>query len=200
MKKPNYLVIGIIALILTMVTYSCSSYNGLVDLDTEVEKTWNNVETQYQRRGDLIENLAKTTMKSAEVEKSILSDVISARTAAKEIKLTPDQLTPENLQKFQQAQDNLNSAYSRSINVLFERYPDLKSMENFAKLNDEIAGTENRISTARTDFNEAIMRYNKKVRRFPSNIFANIFGFDKKDGFKADEGNEKAPDMSEILK
>jgi LemA protein len=73
-------------------------------------------------------------------------------------------------------------------------------MENFAKLNDEIAGTENRISTARTDFNEAIMRYNKKVRRFPSNIFANIFGFDKKDGFKADEGNEKAPDMSEILK
>ena len=178
-----------------MVTYSCSSYNGLVDLDTEVEKTWNNVETQYQRRGDLIENLAKTTMKSAEVEKSILSDVISARTAAKEIKLTP-----ENLQKFQQAQDNLNSAYSRSINVLFERYPDLKSMENFAKLNDEIAGTENRISTARTDFNEAIMRYNKKVRRFPSNIFANIFGFEKKDGFKADEGNEKAPDMSEILK
>jgi len=195
MKKPNYLVIGIIALIFTMVTYSCSSYNGLVDLDTEVEKTWNNVETQYQRRGDLIENLAKTTMKSAEVEKSILSDVISARTAAKEIKLTP-----ENLQKFQQAQDNLNSAYSRSINVLFERYPDLKSMENFAKLNDEIAGTENRISTARTDFNEAIMRYNKKVRRFPSNIFANIFGFEKKDGFKADEGNEKAPDMSEILK
>jgi LemA protein len=200
MKKSNYLVIGIIALIFTMVTYSCSSYNGLVDLDTEVEKTWNNVETQYQRRGDLIENLAKTTMKSAEVEKGILSDVISARTAAKEIKLTPDQLTPENLQKFQKAQDNLNSAYSRSINVLFERYPDLKSMENFAKLNDEIAGTENRISTARTDFNDAIMRYNKKVRRFPSNIFANVFGFEKKDGFKADEGNEKAPDMSEILK
>jgi LemA protein len=200
MKKPNYLVIGIIALIFTMVTYSCSSYNGLVDLDTEVENTWNNVETQYQRRGDLIENLAKTTMKSAEVEKSILSEVISARTAAKEIKLTSDQLTPENLQKFQKAQDNLNSAYSRSINVLFERYPDLKSMQNFAKLNDEISGTENRISTARTDFNEAIMKYNKKVRRFPSNIFANIFGFEKKEGFKADEGNEKAPDMSEILK
>jgi LemA protein len=200
MKKPNYLVIGIIALIFTMVTYSCSSYNGLVDLDTEVENTWNNVETQYQRRGDLIENLAKTTMKSAEVEKSILSEVISARTAAKEIKLTSDQLTPENLQKFQKAQDNLNSAYSRSINVLFERYPDLKSMQNFAKLNDEISGTENRISTARTDFNEAIMKYNKKVRRFPSNIFANIFGFEKKEGFKADEGNEKGPDMSEILK
>lgn len=199
MKKPNYFTIGIIALIFTVITYSCSSYNRLVDLDTEVEKTWNNVETQYQRRGDLIENLAKTTLKSAEVEKSILTDVISARSAAKELKLSADELTPENLQKFQMVQENLNNAYKRSINVLFERYPDLKSIQNFAKLNDEISGTENRISTARTDFNESIMNYNKKVRRFPSNLFANIFGFEKKEGFKADEGNEKAPDMGEIL-
>jgi LemA protein len=173
----------------------CSTYNGLVNYDEEVDKSWNNVETQYQRRSDLILNLAKTVMKAADTEKEILQGVIEARSAASSIKLDASNLTKENLAKFDAAQSNMMSR----LNFLVERYPQLQSIPQFAKLNDEIAGTENRISTARSDFNEVVANYNKRVRKFPNVIFAGMFGFGRKIGFSSDQGAEKAPDMDDVF-
>jgi LemA protein len=195
MKKSTLALFSVLGIIVLFFGMGCSTYNGLVNYDEEVDKSWNNVETQYQRRSDLILNLAKTVMKAADTEKEILQGVIEARSAASSIKLDASNLTKENLAKFDAAQSNMMSR----LNFLVERYPQLQSIPQFAKLNDEIAGTENRISTARSDFNEVVANYNKRVRKFPNVIFAGMFGFERKTGFSSDQGAEKAPDMDDVF-
>lgn len=195
MKKSTLALFSVLGIIVLFFGMGCSTYNGLVNYDEEVDKSWNNVETQYQRRSDLILNLAKTVMKAADTEKEILQGVIEARSAASSIKLDASNLTKENLAKFDAAQSNMMSR----LNFLVERYPQLQSIPQFAKLNDEIAGTENRISTARSDFNEVVANYNKRVRKFPNVIFAGMFGFERKTGFSSEQGAEKAPDMGDVF-
>ena len=198
MKRTGIITLAIIAFLgLILFGTGCNAYNGLVDLDEEVSKSWKNVEAQYQRRADLIKNLAETIVKATESEKDILSSVVEARSKATGVTLDGDDLTPEKIKQFEAAQQNMSGALSRLMLVV-ERYPDLKSIDQFNKLNDELSGTENRISTARIDFNEMVAKYNKKVRRFPSNIFAGMFGFEKKVGFESKTGADEAPDLSDI--
>jgi len=198
MKKSGIITLAIIAFFgLVLFGTGCNAYNGLVDLDEEVSKSWKNVEAQYQRRADLIKNLATTVLEGKKSEKDILTSVIEARSKATSVTLDGDNITPEQIRQFESAQKNMSGAFSKLMLVV-ERYPELKSIEGFQKLNDELSGTENRISTARIDFNELVAKYNKKVRRFPSNIFAGMFGFEKKVGFEAKTGSENAPDLGEI--
>ncbi len=172
--------------------YGCSSYNGLVQKDNDVEKTWANVQTQYQRRADLIPNLVRTVQGVANFEKSTLESVIQARASATSIKLTADQLTPENIKKFQAAQDQLGGSLSRLLAVS-ENYPQLRATQNFSELQAQLEGTENRITVARTDFNGIVGNYNQAVRSFPNNIFAGIFGFARKGFFEASAAAQNAP-------
>lgn len=169
----------------------------MISKDEDVEKAWNDVETQYQRRGDLILNLAKTVVKAAKTEENILKEVVSARASATSMNIDASKLNADNIKQFEAAQSKLNGTLSRLM-VVVEKYPDLKSIPQFAKLNDEIAGTENRISTARTDFNKSVATYNKSVRSFPNNILAGFFGFEKRSGFSAAEGMENAPNLDAI--
>jgi LemA protein len=192
-KYIKWLIFG--GVILVLFFWIIGSYNGLVNKDVDVQKAWSNVETQYQRRSDLIVNIVKIAMKASKVENKILRDVIEARNNANSIKVDPSKLSEESINKFAMAQNQVKS----SFNVVVEQYPDLKSIPQFAKIQDEIAGTENRVGTARTDFNAAVSDYNKSVRSFPSNIFAGIFGFQQKATFKADEGTDKAPNLDEVL-
>ena len=198
MKKSVLALFSVPGIICLFFGMGCSTYNGLVNYDEEVDKSWNNVETQYQRRSDLILNLAKTVMKAADTEKEILQGVIEARSAASSIKLDASKLNAENMAKFEAAQSKLSGSLSRLMLVV-ERYPQLQSIPQFAKLNDEIAGTENRISTARSDFNEVVANYNKRVRKFPNVIFAGMLGFERKTGFSSEQGADKAPDMDDVF-
>ncbi len=192
-KYIKWLIFG--GVILVLFFWIIGSYNGLVNKDVDVQKAWSNLETQYQRRSDLIVNIVKIAMKASKVENKILRDVIEARNNANSIKVDPTKLSEESINKFAMAQNQVKS----SFNVVVEQYPDLKSIPQFAKIQDEIAGTENRVGTSRTDFNAAVSDYNKSVRKFPSNIFAGIFGFQQKATFKADEGTDKAPNLDEVL-
>jgi LemA protein len=182
-----FIVIAVVALLA-----GCSSYNGLVDKDTAVEKSWANVQTQYQRRADLIPNLVKTVQGAANFEKSTLQSVIQARANATGINLNADQLTPENIQKFQAAQDQLSGSLSRLLAVA-ESYPQLKATQNFSELQAQLEGTENRIAVARNDFNGVATEYNRSVRSFPNNIFAGVFGFARKGLFEASQAAQSAP-------
>lgn len=170
---------------------SCS-YNSLVGLDEGVNKSWADVEAAYQRRADLIGNLVETVKGEAKFEKETLTAVIEARSKATSIQLKADEITPENMEKFQQAQSQLSGALSRLIAVS-ENYPNLKATQGFENLMNELEGTENRINVARRDYNAAVQSYNTQVRSFPANITANIFGFKTRAPFKADPGSEKAP-------
>lgn len=190
MKKLGTL--GIVGLLLLLVMYGCNSYNGLVEKDNNVDKLWANVQTQYQRRADLIGNLVKTVQGAADFERGTLTDVIEARAKATSIQLSADELTPENLQKFQAAQDQLGGALSRLL-VAVERYPDLKANQNFLELQAQLEGTENRIAVARNDFNTGVGDYNLAVRQFPMNIFAGMFGFERRAFFEATEAAQAAP-------
>ncbi len=172
--------------------YGCSSYNGLVDKDTNVDNAWSKVQTQYQRRADLIPNLVKTVQGAANFEKSTLQSVIQARANATGINLNADQLTPENIQKFQAAQDQLSGSLSRLLAVA-ESYPQLKATQNFSELQAQLEGTENRITVARDDFNNTATAYNKSVRSFPNSLFAGVFGFGRKGLFEASQGAQTAP-------
>lgn len=190
-KNIRLLVVAGIALIL--VFWGCGSYNGLVNTEIDLNKSWNNVESQYQRRLDLFDNLVRTVKGAAKYEQETLEKVIQARSAATQVKLTPELLNnPEAMAKFEQAQKELMTGFGKLIATV-EQYPQLRAVEGFLKLQDEIAGTENRINQARTDYNAAVADYNKKVRRFPGNIMAGIFGFKTKEGFKAQAGAENAP-------
>ena len=181
-------------LLLVLVFWFFSIKNGAVRVNQEVNKEWGNVETSYQRRNDLIGNLVKTVQGSADFEKSTLEAVIKARSEATSVKIDPTNMTPEQLTQFNQAQGNLNSSLSRLL-VTVEQYPDLKANQNFLKLQDELASTENQILTARTRFNEAVKPYNNHIKIFPNNLLAGMFGFSEKAYFKSVEGAEKPVDV-----
>lgn len=170
------------------------TYNGLVNKEERVRSAWSNVETQYQRRADLIPNLVNTVKGYAEHESQTLSEVTEARTRATSINLSADELTPERLAEFQQAQAGVRSALGRLIAVA-ENYPDLKANQNFLELQTQLEGTENRISVSRQDFNHAAEAYNRTVRRFPSNLVAAMFGFERKPYFEASEGSSAVPEV-----
>jgi LemA protein len=189
-RNLTLLVIG--GLILILFVWGCSGYNGLVKKDENVKNAWNNVNTEYQKRGDLVDNLVNTVKGAANFEKSTLTEVVNARAKATSVNLTADQLTPENMQKFQQAQSQLSGSLSRLL-VVAEQYPDLKATENFKQLQGQLEGIENDIRNSRMNFNNTVNTYNSSRRSFPTNIFAGMFGFGPREGFKADEGAEKAP-------
>lgn len=191
--SKSLIVIVVILLIGGM--FGCSSYNGLVQKDETVNEAWAKVQSQYQRRADLIPNLVNTVKGAADFEKSTLTAVIEARAKATSIQLTPDQLTPENMQKFQAAQDQLGGALSRLL-VSVERYPDLKANQNFLELQAQLEGTENRIAVARNDFNTTVKDYNQSVRTFPNAIFAGIFGFNVKGFFEASQAAQNSPTVT----
>jgi len=182
----------VIAIILGFV--GCGKYNGLVGKDEVVKESWARVESQYQRRADLIPNLVNTVKGAANFEKSTLTAVIEARSKATQTTIDAGSLTPENIAKFQGAQDQLSGALSRLL-VSVERYPDLKANQNFLELQAQLEGTENRITVARNDFNTVVKDYNQEVRTFPTNLFAGIFGFAQKGYFTAAAGSEKAPSV-----
>jgi LemA protein len=171
---------------------SCSTYNNMVTMDEAVKSAWSNVETQYQRRADLIPNLVATVKGCASHEQNTLQAVVDARSKATSVSVSLDELTPENIAQFQQAQSAVTSALGRLIAVA-ENYPDLKANQNFLELQAQLEGTENRITVARTAFNHATQQYNVQVRRFPANLIAMLFGFDEKPYYEADESAATAP-------
>lgn len=189
MKKRLLTIVGALALVVSM---SGCGYNSMVSLDEGVKAKWNQVETQYQRRSDLIPNLVNTVKGAAKFEQSTLTAVTEARAKATQVTIDPDKLTPENIEKFQAAQGQVSQALGRLM-MITENYPQLKATEQFRDVSAELAGTENRIAVARKDFNEAVQTYNTKVRSFPTNLTAGMFGFKQKTGFKAEAGAEKAP-------
>ena len=197
MKRSNIILIAVIGFFVLIFGMGCSTYNGMIGKDEDVEKAWNDVETQYQRRGDLILNLAKTVVKAAKTEENILKEVVSARASATSMNIDASKLNADNLKQFEAAQSKLKGTLSRLM-VVVEKYPDLKNPKLFEKLNDEVAGTENRISTARSEFNQAVNTYNINIRRFPNNILAGIFGFEKRTGFSSTQGMENAPDFDSV--
>ncbi len=187
-KKFLYL---ILVLSSTFLLQSCS-YNNIVSNDEAVNKAWADVEASYQRRSDLIGNLVETVKGEAKFEKETLVQVIEARSKATSIQLKADDITPENMEKFQAAQAQLTGALSRLLAVS-ENYPNLKATEAFADLMNQLERTENRINVTRQDYNATVQNYNTGIRTFPANITASIFKFKQREPFKADPGSEKAP-------
>lgn len=189
--KTSYIVIGVIVLLLLM---GGCSYNSMNRSRVNVDQTWGNVQSSYQRRADLIPNLVATVKGAAEFEKTTLTQVIEARAKATQMNVNAGDLTPEKLQQFQAAQGQLSQALGRLM-VVSEQYPQLKANQNFLSLQDQLEGTENRIKFARDEFNTAVGTYNVKVTSFPSNLLAGIFGFKEKPMFKADEASQNAPSV-----
>lgn len=185
LRIPFYL------LSLSVLLSSCG-YNAMVDKDETVGQKWADVQTQYQRRADLIPNLVNTVKGAADFEQETLTQVMEARSKATSINISADELTPENIQRFQQAQSELSGALSRLL-VTVERYPELKANQNFLELQAQLEGTENRISVARQKFNEAVQDYNSYIRSFPHVIYAGWFDFEKKGYFEAEAGAATAP-------
>lgn len=178
-----------------VIALSCvSGYNSLVNMDEGVQGKWADVETQYQRRADLIPNLVNTVKGYAAHEKETLAAVVQARSEATSVKIDPTNMSAEQLAQYQQAQNGVTSALGKLL-VVVEKYPDLKANQNFMELQAQLEGTENRITVARRNFNDAARIYNTAIRRFPKNILANIFGFEKKAYFEAEQGAEKAPQV-----
>ena len=189
MKK---IVLGLVAVVVLLILVSGCGYNGLVKMDEDVKTKWSNVETQYQRRSDLIPNLVSTVKGAAKFEQGTLTAVIEARASASKITIDPDKLNAENIEKYQQAQGQITQALGKLM-VLTENYPELKATQQFSDLSAQLEGTENRITVARKDFNESVQVFNTKVRSFPTNLTAGIFGFSTKTPFKADAGAQNAP-------
>jgi LemA protein len=185
----------IVGVLLITFLWIKGSYNTLVDNDVKLTTSWSNVEVAYQTRADKIVQIAEAVSAEAKFEKSTLTEITSARASVGQIKVGNEQLTPESIGKIDMAQQ---SALSRLM-VVMERYPELKSNEGFRNLQYEISEAQNKISTAQSDYNTAVQEYNLSVRKFPSNIFAGIFGFEKKSGFAADKGAEKRPDIKGSL-
>ena len=186
------LILALVIFGLIVAFSGCNTFNGFVDRDVEVEKSWADVQSDYQRRADLIPNLVATVKGAADFEQSTLSAVTSARARATSINIDPKNITPEQLKEFQAAQGELSSALGRLLMVT-ENYPDLKANQGFLDLQAQLEGTENRIKVARNKFNDTVGDYNKAVRRFPASFWANIFGFDDKAMFQAEEGSQNAP-------
>ena len=189
MKKSTIIILVSIA---ALVLFGITGYNKLVSSEEAVNKQWANVENQYQRRGDLIPNLVATVKGYATHESETLEGVVAARAKATQVTVDADNLTPEKLQKYQAAQGELSSALGKLL-MITENYPDLKANQNFLELQSQLEGTENRIAVERGRFNELANAFNTSIRKFPNNLFASSFGFEKKPYFEAEKGNEKAP-------
>jgi LemA protein len=194
MKSSTIITFSVLGLLLIFFFWGCNGYNGLVKQDEVVKNAWNNVQSDYQRRADLIPNLVNTVKGEANFEQTTLQNVIEARSKATQMKVDPENLTPEKIKEFQAAQGQLSQALGRLL-MITENYPNLKANEAFRNLQTQLEGTENRIKVARNDFNAAIKDYNVKVRSFPVNILAGMFGFSQKEGFTAEQGSEKAPEV-----
>ena len=188
----NITLLVILGLVLILGVWGCGGYNGLVKQDEKVKNAWNNVSTEYQKRSDLVGQLVNTVKGAANFEQTTLTNLVEARAKAISINLMLDGLTSENIAKFQAAQSQLSGSLSRLLAVV-ENYPDLKATQNFLQLQGQLEGIENDIRNSRKGFNDAVNTYNVKVRSFPMNMLSGMFGFKKKEGFKADEGAEKAP-------
>lgn len=191
MKKNKGLIITIVVIVLVAL-WGISSYNGLVSMDENVSNQWANVETQYQRRSDLIPNLVNTVKGYAKHESETLESVMAARSQATQVKIDPSNCTPQQLAAYQKAQGDVTTALGKLL-AITENYPDLKANQNFLELQSQLEGTENRINVARKDFNDTAKKYNTSLRRFPRNIVASMFGFEKRNYFEAEAGAEKAP-------
>jgi LemA protein len=191
--KKILITLGIIVLIgFILYGFFAGRYNTMVELQETIPKEWAQVESQYQRRADLIPNLVNTVKGYANFEHETLTKVIEARASATQVKVDPSNITPEQLQQFQQAQAGVSSALSRLL-VVAEAYPDLKANQNFLDLQAQLEGTENRIAVARNRFNEVVQPYNVYIKRFPNNFLAGMYGFTPKGYFEAAQGTENAP-------
>jgi LemA protein len=193
MKKNKTLII-VLAVVVILVLWGVSMYNGLVTREEGVDAQWANVETSYQRRADLIPNLVSTVKGYADFEQETLIGVIEARAKATSVTIDPSNLTPQNIAQFQAVQDDLSSALSRLL-VTIERYPELKANQNFLELQAQLEGTENRISVERRKFNEMAKDFNATIRRIPRNMVANIAGMEKRGYFESAEGAETVPEV-----
>ena len=194
MKKwliPVLIIGGIVLIIFWIFS---GTYNTAVETQEEARKTWADVESAYQRRNDLIDNLVNTVSGAAEFERSTLTEVIEARAQATSVNVDAENLTAEQIEQFQEAQGQVSSALSRLL-VTVERYPELRATSNFQQLQSQLEGTENRINVARNRYNEAATGYNSYIRKFPNNVVTGIYGFDRMPPFEADAGAEDAPEV-----
>jgi LemA protein len=189
MKQSTLLLIGAAVMLFF---YGGCKYNSMVTSDQNVGLKWANVQSDYQRRADLIPNIVEAVKGEANFEKSVLEGVVQARASATQMKLDAKDLTPEKIKQYQEAQGQIGMAMSRLLSVS-EQYPNLKSNAAFSELRTQLEGTENRIKVARNDFNKAVQEFNVSVKTFPNNLFAGVFGFQEKGFFQADAGSEKAP-------
>jgi len=194
MKSRTGLIV-ILGIIVVLIFWGCGGYNGLVKQDENVKKAWNNVQTEYQNRSDLVGNLVNTVKGAANFEQSTLTAVVEARAKATSVNINADNLTPEKMAEFQAAQGQLTGSLSRLLATV-EAYPTLKATDNFKQLQSQLESIENNIKNARKVFNDEINTYNTKVRSFPMNILGGMFGFHQKEGFKADAGAEKKVDVN----
>ncbi|MCX6251809.1 MAG: LemA family protein [Bacteroidetes bacterium] len=194
LSKGWIIAIVIVFVAIIFIFWGTGIYNKLVNKEETVNQQWANVENVYQRRSDLIPNLVATVKGVANFEKSTLTAVIEARAKATSVNINPKNLDEASMQRFQQAQDGLSSSLARLM-VVVEKYPELKATQNFSELQAQLEGTENRITVERRNFNEVAQSYNSYLRQFPANIFAGMFGFQKKAYFKAQTGAEKAPEV-----
>ena len=185
-------ILSILIAFIAVTSLSSCGYNSMVQLDEQVTSQWGQVENVYQRRADLIPNLVNSVKGAANFEKETLTQVIEARAKATSVQVDPTKLTPEAIAQFQASQSQLSSALGRLM-VVVEKYPELKANQNFLELQSQLEGTENRISVERMKFNEVTQQYNTKIRSFPNNITAGMFGFEKKGYFQAEAGANKAP-------
>lgn len=192
MSTRNIVLISIVAFILLLGGCGCSGYNGLVQKDQNVKSKWANVESDYQRRSDLIPNLVNTVKGAANFEQETITQVIEARSKATQTTVNASDLSPEKIAAFQKAQGQLSGAIGRLL-VSVERYPELKATEAFRDLQAQLEGTENRIKVSRNDFNAAVQDYNTSVKKFPMVLFSGMFGFNEKGYFTAEAGADKAP-------
>lgn len=194
MNKKVIVLIAIAVVLLGSFVWVKNVYNNLVTSDENTQSAWSQVENVYQRRADLIPNLVATVKGYAAHESETLESVVAARAKATQVTIDPSTLSADEIAKFNEAQGELSNALGRLL-LIQESYPDLKANQNFRDLQAQLEGTENRIATERMKFNEAVQTYNTSIRRFPSNIIASMFGFEKKGYFEANSGAENAPQV-----
>lgn len=190
----KYLPLILLAFGAVLIFGMCGTYNSTVKKDEGVKAAWSQVENQYQRRSDLIPNLVNTVKGYADFEKSTLEAVVQARASATQVKIDPNELTPENIQRFEQAQQGVSGALGKLL-MITENYPNLKANEGFLALQQQLEGTENRITVERKNFNEAVQDFNSSIRRFPTNLIVGMLGFSPKGYFQSQPGSEKAPEV-----
>lgn len=194
MKKSYVVIITVVAVIAIIVFWSVGVYNKLVVADESVKTAWSNVESQYQRRADLIPNLVNTVKGYAEHEQETLNAVVEARAKATQMNISAENLTKDNIKAYQEAQESISSSIGRLL-MVSENYPDLKANKNFQNLQEQLEGTENRIQVARNKYNESTKAYNTMLRRFPNNIVAGMYGFESKEYFEATEKAAEVPSV-----